>query len=359
MDDLNARLSRLSPDRRSLLQRLINERSGVLGPKLADSGAPQIYRLSLPDDDDTVNCFLIGPPWALVDTGPNTPQAREALLHALASRGIGPQHIQTIILTHHHYDHSGGLTWLRRLTGARILGHRWTRDWLSGAEDQRAAYRSFLREFARFCGLQHELEDTWNRPPKGEISLDDTVTGSTILALGDQNWMIRETPGHTGGSICLASPAGDLLAGDTVLARLTVTAFYEPLAESNPPEPSGLLRYRATLRRLSNQPVQQIHPGHGLPFSGLNKMIGITLQRHERRADQVMTLLTPAGDTVLGITRQIFPRLPRIYLYPALTDIRGTLDLLMEHGRITVHGDNPAIFVPTRNTSPVDICPST
>ncbi|HVA89013.1 MAG TPA: MBL fold metallo-hydrolase [Chloroflexota bacterium] len=346
MGDLDTRLAGLSPNRRALLERLIKECSNPTIPKVADSAAPRIARLSLPDEDDTVNCYLIGPPWALVDSGPNTPEAREALLYGLAKHGIGPQQIETIILTHHHYDHSGGLVWLRRLTGARILGHRRTETLLSGARHHQSAYRTFLRDFARSCGWQEELEDAWHRPPKEGIPLDETIACGTALTLGNQNWLILETPGHTGGSICLASPEGDILAGDTVLARLTVTAFYEPQDETSP-EPGGLLRYRATLRELTQRTFGHIHPGHGLPFSGLNKMISITLQRHERQADQVVALLPPSGNTVLGITRQAFPRLPRNHLYPALTDMRGTLDLLIEQGRITVHGDNPAIFKST------------
>ena len=93
---------------------------GLNGPALAGlpdyrppaCPLPEIDRLELPFDDETVNAWLVqaGPDeFLLFDTGTDSPGIR----HALDERGIRDVHV---LITHGHGDHVGGLASLKGRT---------------------------------------------------------------------------------------------------------------------------------------------------------------------------------------------------------------------------------------------------
>ncbi|WP_260115377.1 MBL fold metallo-hydrolase [Paenibacillus hexagrammi] len=70
-----------------------------------------------------VNSYLVrgSAGWTLIDPGLRTPEA-EALWHAvLQERGIAFEHIEQVVLTHHHPDHYGLAGWFQERTGAPVL----------------------------------------------------------------------------------------------------------------------------------------------------------------------------------------------------------------------------------------------
>ena len=76
------------------------------------SALPEITRLELPFEDETVNAWLVkaGPEdYLLFDTGPHSPAIREAL----DKHGVGEVHV---LITHEHGDHVDGLASLQGRT---------------------------------------------------------------------------------------------------------------------------------------------------------------------------------------------------------------------------------------------------
>ncbi|RYD57490.1 MAG: MBL fold metallo-hydrolase [Verrucomicrobiaceae bacterium] len=76
------------------------------------SPLPEIIRLELPFEDETVNAWLVqaGPnDYLLFDTGPHSP----AIRHALDEQGVGEVHV---LITHEHGDHMDGLASLKGRT---------------------------------------------------------------------------------------------------------------------------------------------------------------------------------------------------------------------------------------------------
>jgi hydroxyacylglutathione hydrolase len=85
-----------------------------------------------------------------------------------------------IILTHHHYDHVGGVDKIRKTTGCKVY-------------------------------MQRQDADVY----KGEV--DILLEHGDRLLLGDESILILNTPGHTRGSICLyAEKSKIVFTGDTI-----------------------------------------------------------------------------------------------------------------------------------------------
>ncbi len=150
----------------------------------------------------------------LVDTGSSHPASLAYFLRemALMSKGIGKQAVEQVILTHSHFDHTGGLPGIDSQFGPE------TYAWL----------------------------------PQGRCH--QPVHDGQAVVVGDQVGTLLHTPGHSDDSLCVYLPAtGTLFSGDT-LYRITDQLGAYPKA------------YVDTLERLAGLRIQAIYPGHGQPI---------------------------------------------------------------------------------------------
>lgn len=134
----------------------------------------------------------------LVDTG--LPGRAPRIGHALFQlrRKVGEVH--TILLTHHHPDHVGGLAELRRRSGAQVVAHRLDTPVIDGSETVERT--GVLRLVSKIMGTPE--------PAAVDVPLSGDgptpVPGITAV----------HTPGHTAGhtSFLLDRDGGVLFAGD-------------------------------------------------------------------------------------------------------------------------------------------------
>ena len=113
--------------------------------------------------------------------------------------GLLAQHqlkVKAIVITHAHIDHVAGAAQLRALTQAPVY-----------LNDRDKQLIDLLAVQAKWLGM-----DT---PQKPEI--DSASTEGTVLTLGNTEFHVLETPGHTPGSQSLWIPSENkLVAGDTL-----------------------------------------------------------------------------------------------------------------------------------------------
>lgn len=140
------------------------------------------------------NCYVVGDPESskaiVIDPGGDA----DELVVAIAEMGL---QITAIIATHAHFDHVLAAERLRATTGAPFYLHQDDKPVLA-----------WMQESGRmFLGI--------DLPAPPDV---DTVAGEgDRLAAGAVELEVIHTPGHSPGSIALASP-GVLFAGDTLFA---------------------------------------------------------------------------------------------------------------------------------------------
>ena len=205
-------------------------------------------------DGVTANTYLaLGDQTTLIDTG--TPGKQGNIINYLQNElKSKPEDIKTIVLTHHHMDHTGSLYELKKITKADIAAYKEDIDIISGEKSSSdPIYMRFVsRLMATFTSYKFI---------KPDISLDENDMVD--------NYRVIHTPGHTPGSIALYNPDnGVIFVGDTLT--------YDGNKVGGPP--SFLINDNEALKK-SIKKISDLDPdimlsGHGKPLTeNTSKMI--------------------------------------------------------------------------------------
>ncbi|HVC83982.1 MAG TPA: MBL fold metallo-hydrolase [Solirubrobacteraceae bacterium] len=219
------------------------------------------------------NSWIVGrDPAYVVDPGPAVAGHLDALLAEVDARGG----LGAILLTHDHGDHSGAVAELRARTGAPLAAMR----------------------------------------PDAEIALADGVVVGPLTALS--------TPGHTPDH--LAFLAGRVcFTGDAVLGEGSVfLAAY----------PGALAGYLAALRRLREEDLELLLPGHGPPITDPRGKLDEYLAHRLRRERAVLEALSDGLRDRDELLDRVWPRLPAPLRAAAASTLEAHLQKLADEGRL-------------------------
>jgi len=159
----------------------------------------------------------------VIDTGAGDPM--NALSPKLKTLDLDPRNVKQIILTHTHFDHTGGIEALASMASPRLLLH----------EDE-------IDDVERFGPSVSKLHD-----------------GDSVLA-GNRRLEVIHTPGHMPGAICLYERQDKILfSGDTAFPDGGFGRTDLPGGESR--------KLVESLARLAMLEVDFILPGHMEPVT--------------------------------------------------------------------------------------------
>ncbi len=206
----------------------------------------------------------------------DTPEARP-ILAALAEKGWT---LSTILITHHHGDHTEGNSELKRITGATIIGPK--------SESSRIA------------------------------DLDELVSEGDVIDFAGHPINVIETPGHTSGPVSYHFPEDNLLfAGDTLFA-LGCGRLFEGT-------PADMWNSLSKLVALGDN--TKVYCGHEYTLSNAEFSLtiepgNIDLQTRYAEIKDLRAKNQPTLPTTIGLERKTNP-----FLRPNSSEIRENLDM--------------------------------
>ncbi len=194
-----------------------------------------------------VNAYLIEGPrgLTLVDTG--HPRAAEKLVEEIALGGFSLKEIDQILVTHSHFDHAGGASYLLTKNRIKVFAHPDDIPAIQG--------KPLARPFNVSRWVSALVQRWWfpYRPLEVVVPLRQS---ETLRAL--PQWQVLHTPGHTPGSLSLYQPTDyTLICGDALSNR------GEKLALSPGEYNDDNALAAKSVRRLSEIPCEMLCCGHG------------------------------------------------------------------------------------------------
>ena len=298
-----------------------------------------------------VNVYLIKEdPITIIDTGPKTPEAVDALRAALRKTGLTSGDIRRIVLTHAHEDHCGLARSLRdEAKDAEVFVH----DWETGHRAARLEHEENLRLLHRAGVPDDEIQamrQLYEEVRQYADSLDDDhcrqLADGDELEFGNGALRVVHTPGHTPGSCSFLREADrTVIAGDCVLKRITPN----PVISPDPIDPSrrfrSLAEYLVSLARVRSFAPTLIYGGHGEPISDFEELFNRYLKLIRERQAKVISLIPKSGATAWEISRAMFPETGDVHRFLAVSEAVAHLDYAQSEGRIEIElADGREVF---------------
>jgi len=183
-------------------------------------------------EDAAIYLLTFGGAAALIDAGCG--RATDLLLANIEAAGVSPADIKLLLLTHCHFDHSGGAAELRRRLGCISVAHVLDAPFIESGDDEVSA-ASWYNSRLTPCPIDRRL---------------DAVRQS--LPLGSGCVEALHIPGHSPGSVAylIESDGQRILFGQDV---------HGPLAA---PLLSNTADYQASLRTLLALEADVLCEGH-------------------------------------------------------------------------------------------------
>ena len=288
-----------------------------------------------------INIYLVmDDPLTLIDTGPKTPEALDALRSQLRALGVQLKNIKRVILTHTHEDHCGLAATIQsesnREGGAEVFVHEWEQANLTdrnftrvnrGLLQQAGAPDEAVAQMVERYALVHTFADVVERVTAYRDHNEFSFASGALRVV--------HTPGHTPGSCCLLRESNRLLiAGDTILKNITPN----PVLNADPLDPTrrfaSLGEYVVSLARVRELAPTLIYTSHGGDVTDYDEYFFGLIKHIEARQQKVIKLIPKAGMSAWLMAQQMFPHVKDIHRFLAVSETIAHLDWGVMEGRL-------------------------
>jgi glyoxylase-like metal-dependent hydrolase (beta-lactamase superfamily II) len=281
--------------------------------------------------------LLLREPITLIDSGPLTGEAWDALTTGLREAGLSVADVSRVLLTHGHHDHYGLAARVADASGARLFGGRQDRRNFRQERNPKLLLDSMARAGfglgARFAVVTSVVAVERFAAP---LQAWDELSGGETLEGDGYRVVVRATPGHTPGSLTFGIPeAGVLFTGDTVLKGITPNA----VVDEDPKEPGrpfrSVSRYFETLEEIGRtNGTSTLLTGHGASIADWPAHRRGLARRYALRTAQIERGLADGPRTVRDLVAVLFPRVKTLNVFLAYSEVLGFLMYLEDLGRV-------------------------
>lgn len=180
---------------------------------------------------------------ALIDAGCG--RANDTLLRNIEAAGVKPEAIELLLITHCHFDHTGGAKWLRERLGCAVVMHELDALYLEVGDHEVTA--------ASWYGSRLEA-----------CVVDRKLAGSEEdIHLGERTIRTVHIPGHSPGSVAYVTTS----AGQKIVFAQDVHGPLHPSLLSNAAD------YQASLQRLIDIDADVLCEGHYGIYKGRQDIV--------------------------------------------------------------------------------------
>jgi glyoxylase-like metal-dependent hydrolase (beta-lactamase superfamily II) len=174
----------------------------------------------------------------------------DLVLELMKLYGLNPQNTKYIMVTHADSDHVGGLSYLKRVTGAKIIAHAGEAEMIENPTKDEPAHRK------GFAGAR--------LGPFEPCMVDVKVQTDMPFQFGDLSLEFIMAPGHTAGSMCIYhKDTKSLFSGDAING--SGAPYKVPFVRID------LDMMLETYKKLNRYEVEWLLPGHGGVVHGGNQ----------------------------------------------------------------------------------------
>ena len=301
----------------------------------------KIHRITVPTPFyvGPVNVYLIEEdPLTLIDAGPRTDEAIEALKSGLARLGYRLTDIKRVVISHAHADHYGLARLIVEESGAAAYIHAWDAPAVSPSTDY-TAYGRILSE----VGVPAQVIDRMRAGYEKFLGFANPLDKVECLEDGDEILFEREsltvvhTPGHTPGSMCLVRTSNRLVfASDTVLKNITPNPMLSPDPIDGRRRFQSLGEYLVSLARIRSLAPTVLKGGHGGDVTDFDEHFHRLYRFTESRQLKLLSLIPRSGVTGWDAASLLFPDADGYHRFLAVSETVAHLDYAVAENRLVI-----------------------
>lgn len=270
--------------------------------------------------------------FSMVDVG-NGPNGDPGILYdGLEKHGMKLKDLHTVVLTHAHPDHMGGLPKILNEVEPKVLIHEidaplaLKHEGLTNTFDiplaKERAKSVLMKDWEKNQGFDLFEFFIAFGCPMSSIPYADTVREGEFIELGEYRFEIIHTPGHAPGHVSLFdNDRRVLLPGDLIGPS---PAWYVPAA-------GGVMAYLDSLDKLADLPAELLLPAHGPVDSNPMEALNSIRSKLMRREEKVLDSLSKGGKSFAELLFDLFPG-QYLHFFPGIGILESHLLKLEKDG---------------------------
>ena len=307
-----------------------------------------------------VNVYLLDDePLTLVDAGPNSGIALDALERGLNALGRRLEDLELIVVSHQHMDHLGLVDIVQRRSGAEVAALEALGPWMARYGDFMEADDAFAEAVMGRHGIPPETRLALRSVAQvfrgwgAKATVTRPLRDGDDLVFRDRTLRVLHRPGHSPSDTVFHDAARrTLVAADHLIKHISSNPLIArpldaPLDDAQLARglsrPRSLMIYMESLRATREMTLDLVLPGHGAAFDEHAALIDERFRLHERRAMKFLGLITERPRTAYELAQALWGNVAVTQAYLTLSEVLGHMDLLVADGRAAEVQDDEGV----------------